>query len=106
MKREELNMTGTIKLSAFRTQGNKIRVNDEYVVTGIDLSDLSYFIKNNSKTNPRSFYVAGKEKTVEVFCTNVDHRLNGDVDFWTYESLNLVKTRDGMRRVAVSVFNG
>ena len=99
-------MSNTIKLSAFRSNGNRIRVNDEYVVTGIDLSDLRHFIKDSSETNPRSFYVAGREKTVEVFCTNVDHRLNGDVNFWTYESLNLVETRDGMRRVAVSVFNG
>jgi hypothetical protein len=98
-------MTGTIKLSAFRTQGNKIRVNDEYVVTGIDLSDLSYFIKDSSKTNPRSFYVAGKEKTVEVFCASTECRLDGDVDFWTYESLSLVETNDGPRRVAISVYN-
>ena len=94
-----------IKLSAFREQGSKIHVNDEYVVTSIEMSDLCYLIKHTGKRVPSYFAIKGKEATIEVYAQGVDKDEDGDIRFWRYHSMKPVITRDGPRLVSVTVFN-
>lgn len=94
-----------IKLSAFRDQGGRIRVNDKFVVTSIDMSELCYMIKWNQNCVPSSFLVEGKEKTIEVFAHHCERTDDGEVISWNYQSKQDVMTRDGLRKVAITVFN-
>lgn len=94
-----------IKLSAFREQGSKIRVNDEYVVTSIEMSDLCYLINHTGKRVPSYFAIEGKEATVEVYAQSAEKDEDGDVRSWRYLSMKPVITRDGPRLVSVTVFN-
>ncbi len=93
-----------IKLSAFRDQGGKIRVNDEFVVTSIDMSELCYLIKWNQNCIPSSFAIEGKESTVEVYAQSRE-MYEGEVRSWRYLSMKPVRTRDGDRLVSITVFN-
>ena len=96
-----------IKLSAFRDQGGRIRVNDQFVVSSIDMSELCYMIKWNQNCVPNSFLIEGKESTIEVFAHHCDRTDDGhgEVISWNYQSKNTVATRDGPRKVAITVFN-
>jgi hypothetical protein len=96
-----------IKLAAFRDQGGKIRVNDQFVVTSIDMSELCYMIKWNQNCIPGYFSIQGREKTIEVhnIMANTDISDDGEVRSWNYMSRDEVETRDGPRRVSITVFN-
>lgn len=102
-------MPGTISLHEFRRQGGRISVNDDFVTSSIDMSELEYFIQNTQKQKvPQSFFVKGIEKTVLVKLTAVELRGHGEdeeIDMWIYESTDTVLTKEGPRAVAITVFN-
>lgn len=94
-----------IRLAAFREQGSRIRVNDQFVVTSIDMSELCYLIKWNQNYVPSSFVISGKEANIELFHASCEKDDEGDVRSWNYQSKGTVETKDGPRKVAVTVFN-
>ena len=95
----------SINLSAFRDRGGEIRVNDWFVVTSIELSDLQYILGLPNGKIPTSFIVKGKEADIEVFPKYHERDDDGDVLYYRYQSKGEVMTKDGPRQVSITVYN-
>lgn len=104
----------TIPLATFRDLSG-IRVNEEYVVTSIDLAELHannktvYKRPGYSKPSrfdlPKVFRVLGKEQDVDLYIMDRRYGIEGELQCVIYKSLSRVKTRSGMKRVSVTVWN-
>lgn len=100
----------TVKIS-LRTLSDLtgIRVNDEWIQTSIDLSELH---ANNLSVSeytrfqyPKEVLIRGKESEIPVYITKFDRNDDGDCVAVIYRSLERVWTRSGKKRVSLTVWN-
>jgi len=98
-------MTKALDLSVLVRNGGRIRVSDEYVVSAIDMSELTYFIESHRNQVPKAFSVKGKEATVKLYFVEAEADGEGEIEFWRYESVDKVTTKDGDRKVSITVYN-